>query len=246
MSATASPPVFYNRLKKGMRLQSDPTIIYGIVGGQGMLGRGITKADIDAKSPYNTYQINGLPPGPICNPGQIRARGRVAPRQNRGSLFRCGRQRRAHVFRDFERAQFSRPEMARGREAGEGKAGSGRDASATRTALRYRTIPATLRQKRRVLPVRSQRRPQKQQRLAPTASPDGNGDDSDGDAAADDSNSADTDVPPTRLTFRCRSANRRSNRAASLAALSAGWRIPVDPLSCAPHKATSPQREAFR
>ena len=62
--------VFYNRLKKGMRLQSDPTIIYGIVGGQGILGRSITKADIDAKSPYNTYQINGLPPGPICNPGK--------------------------------------------------------------------------------------------------------------------------------------------------------------------------------
>ncbi len=62
--------VFYNRLKKGMRLQSDPTIIYGIVGGQGALGRSITKADIDAKSPYNTYQINGLPPGPICNPGR--------------------------------------------------------------------------------------------------------------------------------------------------------------------------------
>ena len=62
--------VFYNRLKKSMRLQSDPTIIYGIVGGQGILGRSITKADIDAKSPYNTYQINGLPPGPICNPGK--------------------------------------------------------------------------------------------------------------------------------------------------------------------------------
>jgi UPF0755 protein len=62
--------VFYNRLRKGMRLQSDPTIIYGIVGGQGVLGRSITKADIDTKSPYNTYQINGLPPGPICNPGK--------------------------------------------------------------------------------------------------------------------------------------------------------------------------------
>jgi UPF0755 protein len=62
--------VFYNRLRKGMRLQSDPTIIYGIVGGQGVLGRGITKADIETKSPYNTYQINGLPPGPICNPGK--------------------------------------------------------------------------------------------------------------------------------------------------------------------------------
>lgn len=62
--------VFYNRLRKGMRLQSDPTIVYGIVGGQGSLGRGITKFDIETKSPYNTYQINGLPPGPICNPGK--------------------------------------------------------------------------------------------------------------------------------------------------------------------------------
>ncbi|MBS0253398.1 MAG: endolytic transglycosylase MltG [Proteobacteria bacterium] len=62
--------VFYNRLRKGMRLQSDPTIIYGIVGGQGALGRGITKSDIETKSPYNTYQVNGLPPGPICNPGK--------------------------------------------------------------------------------------------------------------------------------------------------------------------------------
>lgn len=62
--------VFINRLRKGMRLQSDPTIIYGIVGGQGPLGRSLTRSDIDQKTPYNTYQINGLPPGPICNPGR--------------------------------------------------------------------------------------------------------------------------------------------------------------------------------
>ncbi|MBA4132637.1 MAG: endolytic transglycosylase MltG [Hyphomicrobium sp.] len=62
--------VFVNRLKKKMRLQSDPTIIYGIVGGRGSLGRSITRSDIDTKTDYNTYRINGLPPGPICNPGR--------------------------------------------------------------------------------------------------------------------------------------------------------------------------------
>jgi UPF0755 protein len=62
--------VFMNRLKKGMRLQSDPTVIYGIAGGQGTLGRPITRADLDQKTAHNTYQIGGLPPTPICNPGR--------------------------------------------------------------------------------------------------------------------------------------------------------------------------------
>lgn len=62
--------VFVNRLKARMRLQSDPTIVYGIAAGQGSLGRGITRSDIDTKTAYNTYQIDGLPPTPICNPGR--------------------------------------------------------------------------------------------------------------------------------------------------------------------------------
>jgi UPF0755 protein len=61
--------VFVNRLKKKMRLQSDPTIIYGITRGQGTLGRGLKRSEIEAKTPYNTYQIDALPPGPIANPG---------------------------------------------------------------------------------------------------------------------------------------------------------------------------------
>ena len=62
--------VFINRLIKNMRLQSDPTIIYGITGGKGKLDRALTKADITTPTPYNTYTINGLPPGPIANPGR--------------------------------------------------------------------------------------------------------------------------------------------------------------------------------
>ena len=61
--------VFVNRLKKGMRLQSDPTIIYGVTKGVGRLDRPIRKSEIEAKTEYNTYQIDGLPAGPIANPG---------------------------------------------------------------------------------------------------------------------------------------------------------------------------------
>ena len=62
--------VFVNRLLKHMKLQSDPTIVYGLVFGKGTLGHSITKAELDQATPYNTYNIDGLPPGPICNPGK--------------------------------------------------------------------------------------------------------------------------------------------------------------------------------
>jgi UPF0755 protein len=62
--------VFVNRLNRGMRLQTDPTVIYGITEGHGVLGRGLRRSELQAATPWNTYVILGLPPTPIANPGR--------------------------------------------------------------------------------------------------------------------------------------------------------------------------------
>lgn len=62
--------VFVNRLNQGMRLQTDPTVIYGVTKGQGALGRGLRQSELRSETPYNTYIIDGLPPTPIANPGK--------------------------------------------------------------------------------------------------------------------------------------------------------------------------------
>ncbi|MGB8399215.1 endolytic transglycosylase MltG, partial [Bradyrhizobium sp.] len=79
--------VFVNRLRQRIRLQSDPTIIYGLVGGKGTLGRPIRRSEIQQPSPYNTYVIDGLPPGPIANPGRASLEAAANPARTRDLFF---------------------------------------------------------------------------------------------------------------------------------------------------------------
>jgi UPF0755 protein len=71
--------VFVNRLNRGMRLQTDPTVIYGLTKGQGVLGRGLRQSELRSNTPWNTYVIEGLPPTPIANPGMASLEAAVAP-----------------------------------------------------------------------------------------------------------------------------------------------------------------------
>lgn len=79
--------VFTNRLRQKIKLQSDPTIIYGLVGGKGTLGRPIKRSEITQPSPYNTYVIEGLPPGPISNPGRASLEAAANPARTRDLYF---------------------------------------------------------------------------------------------------------------------------------------------------------------
>ena len=79
--------VFTNRLRQKIKLQSDPTIIYGLVGGKGTLGRPIKRSEISQPSPYNTYVIEGLPPGPISNPGRASLDATANPARTRDLFF---------------------------------------------------------------------------------------------------------------------------------------------------------------
>jgi UPF0755 protein len=79
--------VYVNRLRQKMKLQSDPTIIYGLVGGKGTLGRPIKRSEITQPSPYNTYVVDGLPPGPIANPGRASLEAAANPARTRDLFF---------------------------------------------------------------------------------------------------------------------------------------------------------------
>jgi UPF0755 protein len=89
--------VFINRLRRHMRLDSDPTVIYGLTGGKAPLGRELTRADLQSNTPYNTYLFVGLPPGPICNPGRASIVAATNPARERLYFFVSDGQG-GHVF----------------------------------------------------------------------------------------------------------------------------------------------------
>lgn len=79
--------VFINRLRRRMKLESDPTTIYGLTAGKAPLNRELTRADLQSTSPYNTYAVTGLPPGPICNPGRASIVAATNPARDRSLYF---------------------------------------------------------------------------------------------------------------------------------------------------------------
>lgn len=98
--------VFTNRLRQGIRLQTDPTVIYGITKGEGVLGRGLRRSELNKPTAYNTYVIEGLPPTPIANPGKAAIEAAVNPAETK-FLFFVADGTGGHVFaetlRDHQR-----------------------------------------------------------------------------------------------------------------------------------------------
>ncbi len=79
--------VFQNRLRKGMKLQSDPTVMFALTHGAGRLDRKLSHADLETNSPYNTYRVTGLPPGPIGNPGRASIEAALHPAESDALYF---------------------------------------------------------------------------------------------------------------------------------------------------------------
>lgn len=116
--------VFFNRLRRGIRLQSDPTILYGKHGPQVKWGSTIYRSDINRKTAYNTYQIGGLPPTPICNPGRRAIQAVLQPAVTK-DLYFVANGRGGHIFsetlRDHERAVQDWRKIERGIRAEEAR-----------------------------------------------------------------------------------------------------------------------------
>ena len=96
--------VFVNRLNQGIRLQTDPTVIYGVTNGRGILGRGLRQSELRSETPWNTYVIDGLPPTPIANPGRDAIEAALNPDDDGFHLLRGRWHRGACVCGDVGRA----------------------------------------------------------------------------------------------------------------------------------------------
>ena len=136
--------VFVNRLKQHMRLQSDPTIIYGLVGGRGTLGRPILKSEIDQPTPYNTYQIDGLPPGPIANPGRASLEAAANPARTR-ELYFVADGTGGHAFAETYEQHQKNVARLRQMEGDQGPPGAQSDVSPTQPTPAAATAPAPAR-----------------------------------------------------------------------------------------------------
>ncbi|MBI1172269.1 endolytic transglycosylase MltG [bacterium] len=89
--------VFLNRMAQGMKLQTDPTVIYGVTKGQGLLGRGLRQSELRRETPWNTYVIQGLPVTPICNPGRAAIEAALKP-ENTDYLYFVATGTGGHAF----------------------------------------------------------------------------------------------------------------------------------------------------
>ena len=125
--------VFVNRLKQRKRLESDPTIIYGLVGGKGTLGHPITKSEKETPTPYNTYMIDGLPPGPIANPGRASIEAAANPARTR-EMFFVADGTGGHVFAETYDQHLRNVARLRALERGDQN-------SAPATRFRRRSLP---------------------------------------------------------------------------------------------------------
>jgi UPF0755 protein len=122
--------VFVNRLKQRKRLESDPTIIYGLIGGKGSLGHPITKSEKDTPTAYNTYMIDGLPPGPIANPGRASIEAAANPARTK-EMFFVADGTGGHVFSETYDQHLRNVARLRQLEAEERTPGSTPSAEAT-------------------------------------------------------------------------------------------------------------------
>jgi UPF0755 protein len=116
--------VYHNRLKKGMRLEADPTVRYAT----GKYTSRLLYGDLEVDSPYNTYRREGLPPGPICNPGTASVRAALFPLEGCGDIFFVSNGDGTHTFsRTYAEHQAARLRITAEREASQFPLDTGQD-----------------------------------------------------------------------------------------------------------------------